>query len=52
MIKNVPTAFSSMIFCALVFAADIAAGFAGVEWNSLSRNEMVGNGGGVVDAGK
>jgi hypothetical protein len=39
--SNRPTPFSSIIFCALVFAADIAAGFAGVEWKSLSKNEMV-----------
>ena len=39
----VPTALSSMMPCALVFAADMAAGvMAGEEAKKRRRNEMVG----------
>ena len=40
--SSLPTAFSSMMPCALVFAADIAAGFT-LEAKNLRRNEMLGN---------
>lgn len=40
--SNLPTAFSSMMLWALVFAADMAAGFT-LEAKNLRRNEMVGN---------
>ena len=38
-----PTALSSMMPSALVFAADMAAGFT-LERKNLRRNEMLGNG--------
>ena len=40
---SIPTAFSSMMPWALVFAADMAAGFT-LEPKNLRRNEMVGDG--------
>ena len=40
---HLPTAFSSMIFCALVLAAAMVAGDERELVNSLRRNEMVGN---------
>jgi hypothetical protein len=41
--EDVPTAFSSMMFSALVLAADMFAGATGVvEKNLRSRNEMMG----------
>ena len=39
---DLPTALSSMMPSALVFAADMAAGFT-LEPKSLRRNEMLGN---------
>ena len=39
--QNVPTALSSMIPCALVFAADIAAGFT-LEAKKRRRKEILG----------
>jgi hypothetical protein len=40
---NIPTAFSSMMLCTLVFAAeDMAAGLTVVVVKNLRRNEMVG----------
>ena len=39
---DLPTALSSMMPWALVFAADMAAGFT-LEPNNLRRNEMLGN---------
>ena len=41
-VSSLPTAFSSMMLCALVFAADMAAGFT-LEPKNLRRNEMLGN---------
>ena len=41
--RYLPTAFSSMICSALVFAADICAGLTEVEVKNRRRNEMVGN---------
>ena len=40
--SNLPTAFSSMMLWALVFAADMAAGFT-LEAKNLRRNEMLGD---------
>ena len=40
--SSLPTAFSSMMPWAFVFAADMAAGFAR-EAKNLRRNEMLGN---------
>lgn len=39
----VPTGYSSMMLCALVFAADMAAGLTEVQVKNRRRNEMVGN---------
>ena len=44
----IPTAFSSMICSALVFAADMFAGLTEGERKNRRRNEMVGNVFGVV----
>jgi hypothetical protein len=41
--RYIPTPFSSMIFCALTFAADIFAALIGVPEKNLRRNEMLGN---------
>jgi hypothetical protein len=41
--RYLPTAFSSMICSALVFAADMFAGLTEVEVKNRRRNEMVGN---------
>tara|TARA_R110002060_G_scaffold6780_3_gene10270 strand:- start:250 stop:426 length:177 start_codon:yes stop_codon:yes gene_type:complete len=41
--EDIPTAFSSMICWALVFAADMVAGLTVVVEKNLRRNEMVGN---------
>jgi len=41
--ENTATGFSSMIFWALVFAADIFAALIGVELKNRRRNEMLGN---------
>ena len=40
--SSLPTAFSCMMLWALVFAADMAAGFT-LEAKNLRRNEMLGN---------
>ena len=40
---DVPTAFSSMICSALVFAAAMFAGVTEVEMKNRRRNEMLGN---------
>lgn len=42
LLRNVPTAFSSMMLWTLVFAADMAAGFT-VDPKNRRRNEMMGN---------
>lgn len=42
--EDVPTAFSSMMFWALVFAADMAAEWVAEERKKRDRNAMVGNG--------
>ncbi len=41
--EDVPTAFSSMICSALVFAAAMLAGVTEVEVKNRRRNEMLGN---------
>lgn len=41
--KDIPTAFSSMIFWALVFAADMAAEWVADERKKRDRNAMLGN---------
>jgi hypothetical protein len=46
--KYIPTAFSSMICSALVFAADMFWGVTEVEAKIRRKNEMVGNVFGVV----
>ena len=40
--RYIPTGFSSMIFWALVFAADMFAGVTVVEVKNRRKNEMVG----------
>jgi hypothetical protein len=42
--QDIPTAFSSIICSAFIFAADMFAGVTEVELKKRRRNEMVGNG--------